>query len=198
MALNNIKDNSDGGDFELQPAGVHKARCAVICDLGLKDSQWGAQQKIYWNFELVETRMESADRPYSVGEQMSTKFGRNSGGEPSRLRGRLEGWRGKNYTDEEARLGPNLHDVIGRECLINIMHETDKDGKTWARIAAIMPGQPDTPQLSSQPLFFSWDYEGQENDLPDWLKKKLGRFPGAPEAPADPLPDGDFDDDIPF
>lgn len=215
MALTNIKDDHDYS-FELCPPGVHKARCSVICDLGLKVSQYGSQQKLYWAFEMVETRMEGEERPFSIGEQMTTKFGKNNSGEPSRLRGRLEGWRGRNYTDEEAKAGPNLSAIIGKPCLINVMHETDDQGKTWPRIASIMPAKEDeVPQLHSESIFFSWEQPGQEASLPEWLQKKLGEFPSEAPAQVDAppgvppgyqgvspaggpnLPD-DFDDDIPF
>ena len=219
MSLNNLKDTSEGGEFELPPQGLHLARCAIICDLGMVTTQWGSQHKIYWAFELVNTKMTTDDRPFSIGEQLTTKLGKNNSGEPSRLRGRLESWRGRPYDDDEIRTkGVDLNAVLGAPCQIQIMHEPDKKDRTkmWPRINAILPGKDlDVPQLSKDPIYFDWDApdaDAQYHALPDFLQKKMGDAPHKTAEEATALADEQmaaqatdldappppFDDDIPF
>lgn len=208
MSLNDVRDTGAEHTWELTPSGLHKGRLAIVCEVGEFDSEWGTKHKLYWSFQLTETKMEHEDRPFSVGEQLNISFGKNNGGEPSKLRGKIESWRGKGFTDEEAREGIDLKALVGTACMIHVTHEPDRKDptKVWPRINGIMEGkEEDTPPLNGESIYFSWDNPGDESVLPDFLQKKLGRFPGSKEfggfGDLEEKPYDDtkgLDDDIPF
>ena len=58
--------------------------------------------------------------------------------ETSKLRKFLESWRGRKYTDEDARKVP-LHGPVGQNAFANIVHKTSGAGRKYAVIDTIMP-----------------------------------------------------------
>ncbi len=120
---------SVGGDFELAPAGVHKARCCKVLDLGSKlNEQFGKMiHKIMISFELAGSLMENGD-PFVVSGFFTLTMH-----EKGNLRPFIESWRGKNFTDEEAEEFDIL-DVLGIPATVQIIHN-----EGYANIKTIMP-----------------------------------------------------------
>jgi len=58
--------------------------------------------------------------------------------EKANLRKDLESWRGRPFTVEELQ-GFDLEKVVKAPCMLNLVAQTTKAGKTWTGIAAIMP-----------------------------------------------------------
>ena len=125
------------------------------------------------------------------------------------MRPLLESWRGKKFTAEEIR-GFDIVKVAGKPAYLNIVHE-EKDGKTYANIASIMPipnGLP-VPQLEGEVLIYDDEHPENFDKLPEWLQTKIkdqivdepepSRQHGAQPVPAGELDDDPFDDsDVPF
>jgi hypothetical protein len=57
--------------------------------------------------------------------------------EKAGLRKHLESWRGKSFTEEEAK-GFDIEKLLGVYCMINVTSD-EHDGKTYSNVAAISP-----------------------------------------------------------
>src|SRR6476620_6619589 len=128
-----------GGDFKPVPEGTHASICDMMVDLGMQDGgSYGPKHKVYIRFQIPSERVqgeydgEPYDRPAVTGIQLTVSLSKNSN-----MRPLLESWRGKKFTAEELR-NFDITKVAGVPALINIVHE-EKDGKTYANIASIMP-----------------------------------------------------------
>lgn len=126
--------------------------------------------------------------------------------EKATLRKDLESWRGRKFTQAEIENFPGLKTVLGKPCMLNVVHSDD--GK-HANIGAVLPlpaGMTAPPAVGKQ-VYLSLDEDFDPdlfNALSDNLKKTIsaspeyqqlmtgGRNP-APSTGSDPQ-----DDDIPF
>lgn len=136
-----IASDSGGGDFKRVPVGVFAARCWSMVDLGTQRVEYQGEAKL--------------QRKVQIGWEL---FGEDENGEPlvidglpmtiskrytlslspkSKLRPDLEAWRGRPFTDDEAK-GFDLHALIGAPCMLNITH-TERNGKTYSNVASITP-----------------------------------------------------------
>lgn len=141
MAL--IASTSSNSDFEKAPAGSHLGRLYKIVDLGTQKVDWKGKfsmlHKVQFFFEL---HGEDADGNPLVTKTdkkplIQTKRYTISLGEKATLRKDLESWRGKQFTDEEAK-GFDLSKLLGAWGMVTITHN-DRDGKTYANLEAITP-----------------------------------------------------------
>lgn len=197
-----------GGNFKPVPAGGHPAICDMMVDLGMQDGgQYGPKHKVYIRFQIPGERVqgewegEKYDRPAVTGIQLTLSLGKNSAMRPF-----LESWRGKKFTSEEVR-GFDITNVAGKPAYLNIVHE-EKDGKTYANIASIMPLPHgiQMPQLEGEVIIHDPEAgKDRYDDLPKWLQEKIdGAINDQPSTTtgsgrgAQPVPDGELDDDCPF
>lgn len=126
-------------EFEMIDAGVYKARCIRVIDLGTHEIEYKGESqekhKMMIMFELPETAMTSdtnKGKPFAI-----SLFTTLSLHKQSRLRPLLVGWRGKEFTEDEIANFDMLK-LLDAPALLNIIH-TESDGKTYANIASIMP-----------------------------------------------------------
>lgn len=171
------KDDSTG--YTRAPEGQYLGVCCDVIDLGMVENKMFAkmQHKCALVFQIEEVNPQTGKR-YEIAERFTVSMN-----EKARLRQFLGQWRGKSYTDEEAREGAPLHKLEGVPALLQIEHRQGSNGKVYANIGAIMKA-PRNVQIAIQ------DYERS----PGWKKQ------AAPVAQ-----DGDFppplmdeDDDLPF
>jgi hypothetical protein len=127
---------SEGGDFELPPAGTHAARCYRIVDLGTQQVDWQGsikhQHKIVVSWELLTELMED-DRPFTIHQRYTF-----STFEQAKLRQHLESWRGRAFQDSD--FGPGGFDIsklLGVPCLLSVVHDTNPRG-TYANVGGVM------------------------------------------------------------
>jgi len=196
----------EGGDFELAPEGNHLAVCYMVCDLGYHEKEWqgvtNSKRQVRLAFELSGAAMEDG-QPFSVSQNYTLSLSPKAN-----LTRDLQSWRGKQFTDEELQ-GFDLFNVLGKPCLVNVIHNKSQDGqKTYANIASIaaLPKGMAVPETANSLVRFSLDEFDQNvfNSLPDWLQKKINVH-GIDQPPAyqseNPAPQGavNFEDnDIPF
>lgn len=202
--------DSGGGDFELAPAGTHRAICYAVVDMGMQESTYGTKHKIRMSWELSDETMQDG-RPFSVSKQYTLSLN-----EKATLRHDLEAWRNRGFTPEELD-GFDLFTVVGVPCLVTVTHKPSQDGsRTYANVTGVtgLPKGMEKPNMVNPPMRFSPD-DPQHNDasiLPEWLQEKLAAAPvrseeadrqGLEEArwvvnrpPAEMY--DDLDDDLPF
>jgi hypothetical protein len=127
--------------------------------------------------------------------------------EKANLRRDLESWRGRKFTAAELA-GFDLKAIMGTACQLQVTHDTNKEGRTYAGVAAIMalPRGYKGPKPENPLAFFSFEEAGaaptMPADLPEWVQKIIaesrewkaagGTMPpaNAPEATPAPAPTG--------
>lgn len=137
-----IASDSGNSDFKRVPVGVFAARCWSLVDLGTQRVEYQGdvkyQRKVQIGWELFgedengESLITEDGRPMTISKRYTLSLSQKS-----RLRPDLEAWRGRPFTDEEAK-GFDLHNLIGAPCMLNITH-TERNGKTYSNVASITP-----------------------------------------------------------
>ena len=122
-------------DFEIPPAGTHKAICYRVIDLGTQDTtfqgQAKKQHKIMVSWELPDEKM-SGGQPFTMSQRYTWSMS-----EKATLRKHLEAWRGVKFIDSD--FGPdgfNIKKIVGLGCLLTIVHN-EREDKTYANIVSI-------------------------------------------------------------
>lgn len=125
-----MKASSGGGDFEACPAGTHPAVLLGLLDIGTyTESFQGQPPKDSRKVLLVWEVQVDTDRHY-VGRDYTLSFNTKS-----TLRQLVEKWRGKAFGDDESF---DLMSVVGKPCLISIVHKQSQSGNTYARVDGVM------------------------------------------------------------
>lgn len=146
-----IPKPSEGGSFELTPAGTFVAICYRFIDKGTQVSEFNGERKmrreVLLTWELTgEDKMEDG-RPFSISKGYTWSMH-----EKASLRKDLEAWRGRAFADEDFD-GPNAFNtrkLLGAPCMLSITHTTKGD-KTYANVASIgklVKGMPVPPQVN--------------------------------------------------
>ncbi len=178
-----IKLTSKGGaDFDPIPSGVHQAVCYGVVDIGTqksKNSQFGPKRQLVIIWELPHERADFGDDKKNQPRAISQTF-TQSLSTKANLRGFLESWRGKPFTDTELE-GFDPKVLIGVNCQLNVIH-VKKGDKTYANIKTVMPllkGQPSI-KPENKALYYSLDGVDIKNvqntfpdNMPNWLKEKI-------------------------
>jgi hypothetical protein len=192
-------------DFEIAPAGTHKAICYRVIDLGTQDTSFQGQakkqHKIMVSWELPDEKM-SDGRPFTISQRYTWSMS-----EKATLRKHLEAWRGVKFVDSD--FGPNgfnIKKIVGLGCLLTIIHN-ERDDKTYANIISIskaMKGM-EMPAPSNETAYLWLDRSLWQEDVFQKLSDKLrGDIMKSPEYAAivngdEPAkPADDMNDEVPF
>ena len=212
-----IASDTGGGNFKTVPAGVFIGRCYELIDMGTQTNETGiyagkSDHKIKIGFELFGDDEEGNPLTIDVdGKEMPltiTKDYTVSLHEKANLRKELAAWRGKDFTEEEAKAF-DVSKLIGAYAMVNVTHKTNTQGKTRANISGLSPlpsalknAKPtpvhanrifnlDEPDMAIFETFYEYLQE-QIKKSPEW--KAARNVPSIePEKKSDP-----FDDSIPF
>ena len=139
-----VKD-SGGGNFKKVPNGSHMGRCHSLIDLGtqLTVGQFGEklQHKIKLGWELwgedengqpLTIEVDGKEMPLTISKSYTVSLH-----EKAALRKDLAAWRGKDFTDEEAR-GFDVSKLLGAYGMVNVT-TSENNGKTYTNVAGISP-----------------------------------------------------------
>lgn len=175
-----IATSNGNTNFEPIATGNYPARCYSMIHIGTIDEVILGTQKtlnkvrITWELptELKVFKEENGEQPHVISKEFTLSMH-----EKATLRNFLKNWRGKDFTEDEAKAF-DIEKLIGAPCMLNITHKKSKDGtKTYAEIGSIstMPkGFPCPEQITPS---FVWTYEDFNSDkfnaLPDYLKAKM-------------------------
>lgn len=211
-----IASDAGGGNFKRVPAGVHIGRCYSLIDLGtqLTSGQYGEkmQHKIRIGWELFGEDDEGNPLTYEVdGKEMPMVISKNytmSLGDKANLRKDLSAWRGKDFSDEEAKAF-DISKLVGAYCMVNVA-TSETNGKTYSNVVGLTPipaalknSKPagvhdvvmfdlDKPDMK---VFDKFHQHLQDTikKSPEWARIERG---GADQYPDEGVPAGE--DDIPF
>lgn len=140
-----IAKDSGGGNFKRVPAGVHIGRCYSIIDLGTQktNGQFGVklQHKIRIGWELFGEDEQGQPLVIEVdGKQMPMTISKSytvSLHEKASLRKDLAAWRGRDFTEEEAKAF-DVSALLGAYCMVNVT-TSETNGKTYSNVAGLSP-----------------------------------------------------------
>lgn len=140
-----VASDSGGGNFKRVPSGVHVGRCYSLIDLGtqLSSGQYGEklQHKIRVAWELFGEDEEGKPLTIEVdGKEMPMTISKSytlSLSEKASLRKDLQSWRGREFTDEEAK-GFDISKLLGAYCMVNVT-SSETNGKTYSNVANLTP-----------------------------------------------------------
>lgn len=140
-----VASDSGGGNFKRVPPGAYIARCYSLVDLGtqLTTGQFGEkmQHKIRIGWELFGEDEQGEPLTIDVDGKLMpltiTKSYTVSLHEKAGLRRDLAAWRGKDFTDEEAK-GFDVAKLIGAYCMVNAT-QSETNGKTYTNVAGLTP-----------------------------------------------------------
>lgn len=140
-----IASDSGGGNFKRVPAGAYIGRCYSLIDLGtqLSSGQYGEkmQHKIRIAWELfgedengnpLTVEVDGHEMPMTISKSYTVSLHEKSG-----LRKDLAAWRGKDFTDEEAKAF-DVSKLIGAYCMVNVT-TSESNGKTYSNVAGLTP-----------------------------------------------------------
>ncbi|HLP41240.1 MAG TPA: hypothetical protein VK465_07010 [Fibrobacteria bacterium] len=185
----------DSGPKELPSIGMHQAVCAQVHSLGFQvfKGQVSFSPKCVFVFELDEKMKEGqmAGKPFVISERHGQYMGKP--GKSSNLRRFLEKWKGKEYTEEEAK-ATNIKKCEGQPCTLMIDHEPKDGGGFRAKIVGISRRDSSKPLV---PITYT--------EVPKWIVEEKAKAVPPPNqqrqaqpqtAPAGVPPQAE--DDLPF
>ena len=140
-----IATDSGGGNFKRVPQGVFIGRCYSLIDLGTQHTtgQYGDkfQHKIRIGWELfgddeegnpLTIDVDGKEMPLTISKSYTVSLHEKAG-----LRRDLAAWRGRDFTDEEAKAF-DVSKLLGAFCMINVT-TSETNGKTYSNVAGITP-----------------------------------------------------------
>lgn len=140
-----IASDAGGGNFKRVPAGAYIGRCYSLIDLGtqLSTGQYGEklQHKIRIGWELfgedengqpLTIEIDGKEMPLTISKSYTVSLHEKSG-----LRRDLAAWRGRDFTDDEAKAF-DVSKLIGAYCMVNVT-TSENNGKTYSNVAGLTP-----------------------------------------------------------
>lgn len=166
---------------EVIPAGNYAARCYQMIHIGTVAEVILGEEKILNKVRIgwelpTETRVfneEKGEQPMVLSEEFTLSLH-----EKAKLRKFLASWRGKDFSEEEAK-SFDVTKLLGAPCMLNIIHKPSKKdpSQIYAVIGSCSPvpkGLKVDPQINETFVLsyddFSWD---KFNGLPDFIRNKM-------------------------
>jgi hypothetical protein len=137
-----VASDSGGGNYKRVPAGAHVGRCFSLIDLGtqLSSGQYGEklQHKIQIKWELFGEDEQGAPLVSDDGSPMTiSKSYTLSLSDKASLRKDLASWRGRDFTEDEAKAF-DVTKLLGAYCMVNVT-TSENNGKTYTNVAGLTP-----------------------------------------------------------
>lgn len=140
-----IAKDSGGGDFKQVPAGNYVARCYSLVDLGThtQDGQFGktTNHKIKISWEILD--VDENEQPLTIlidGKDVPLTISKSytlSLHEKASLRKDLASWRGRDFSEEEAKAF-DVSKLVGAYAMVNVSQDVT-NGKTYANVKGLSP-----------------------------------------------------------
>lgn len=167
-----------GSDFVLIPAGNHIARCYAMVQVGtIKEASGiyaGKEQhkvRLTWETPLEQHDFGKGLQPFSISKEFTLSMN-----EKATLRKMLESWRGKTFSEDEAKAF-DITKLLGVPCMINVIHKTTAKNTHYADISSIatLPKGFEAPAQINDSYVLSYDNWNQNifDALPDFVKLKI-------------------------
>jgi len=170
--------NEGGQGFQPLDSGTYPARCYSMVHIGTITEEFNGEKKqlnkvrITWELptELKEFKQDEGLKPYVLSKEFTLSLH-----EKATLRGFLKSWRGKDFTEDEAKAF-DISKLIGVPCMLSVGHKESK-GKVYAEINSVSPllkGYTMPEQINPS---FELNYDNFTLDafksLPEFIRKKM-------------------------
>lgn len=176
-----INATNSGTTRELIPAGNYIARCYQMIEIGTVDElilgEKKTLKKVRIGWELPEeTRVfneEKGEQPFVISQEFTLSMN-----EKANLRKTLASWRGKDFTEEEAK-SFDVSKLVGVPCMLNIIHKPSRadQSKIYEQIGSVspLPKSIKCPDQVNRTILLSYDDFDYNlfNSLPDFIKQKM-------------------------
>lgn len=176
-----INATTSGTIRELIPAGNYVARCYQMIEIGtVTEIVMGKQAilkkvRIGWELptELKVFNPDKGEQPLAISKEYTLSMH-----EKSNLRKDLKSWRGRDFSEDEAK-SFDITKLIGVACMLNIIHRpgVSDPTKIYEQIAGItaMPKGMTAPPLINPLFVLSYDEFDQAkfDSLPEFIKTKM-------------------------
>lgn len=176
-----INATNKGVQRELIPAGNYIARCYQMIQIGtVEEMILGSVKslnKVRIGWELpTEQKVfnpEKGEQPFVISKEFTLSMN-----EKSNLRKVLASWRGKDFTEDEAKCF-DITKLLSVPCMLNVIHKPSKADPTriYEEIGSVSPmpkGVKCPPQINPTAVLefenFNWELF---NSLPDFIKMKV-------------------------
>ena len=189
--------------FPIHSDGQHAMLCVDVINLGHKVEQYqNNPPRLTMKCAIVWASGERAPdgRLLTVSKELTVSMNTNSAGVPSSLRKLLGDWRGKEYSEDEAKNPPPLSKLSGVPALITVQHKPNKAGtRLYANILTVAKCPPimarEIGDVSEYTRGEWWDKRKAE--YAEGVAKHHAAQPKKPShSPSMDEPSGD--DDLPF
>lgn len=207
-----INATNSGAKRELIPAGNYMARCYQMIHIGTVEENILGENKtlnkvrISWELptELKVFKPENGEQPCAISKSYTLSLN-----EKANLRKMLASWRGKDFTEDEAKRF-DISKLIGVPCMLNLIHKPSKDGtKVYEEIGSIspMPKGVTCPEgINPQSVLdyenWNWDIFNKQPDFIKTLIESSVEFKAMTNIPVDVMNDndtnGENETDVPF
>lgn len=173
-----ITAENNGGSYTPMAQGNYVARCYQMIEIGTVQEDFQGekktQKKVRLGFEFpTETKVfkeENGEQPFVLSREFTLSMH-----EKSSLRKFLEAWRGKSFTDQEAK-SFDITILIGKSCMINVVHKESEKG-VRANISSVgaMPKGLECPKQINETQLLSYDNFNINlfESFPDFIKDKI-------------------------
>ena len=166
------------------PSGTYFARCFQLIQLGTQEEEYQGEKKpvrkiwLGWEFPTEKDvfQEDKGKQPYTMGRELTFSMH-----EKATYRLLLESWRGKKFTDEEARTF-DAGKLLGAPCQVSVQEYTKKNGEPGVKVGAIIPiprGTIVDPQINpTQDLSLDESFNhALFADLPKFLRERIEKSP---------------------
>lgn len=155
------------------PAGNYFGAIIGVYDLGTQPGgQYGPKHQILLQFELH--RKKGVCRDKEGRTLLISKFYSLAFGPKSELRPDVEAILNRSFTEEEARDGYDVTQLVDCVCRLTIKHEPRKDGKGMRDvISSISPCDEDDPEISPESDSIVYDdiTADYPDGMPEWIQR---------------------------
>lgn len=172
--------SESSGNFQPIESGTYPARCYSMIHIGTIEEEFNGEKKrqnkvrITWELptELKEFKEGEGQKPYVMSKEFTLSLH-----EKSTLRAFLKSWRGKDFTDDEAKAF-DVTKLLGVPCMISV-GQTEKNGKTYANVNSVSPLLKGYTMPSQINPTFELNYDNFTieafNSLPEFIREKMKR-----------------------
>ena len=169
-------------NFDPMPEGTHQMVCFGVVDEGKQYSKkWDKENykiRVFWECpdERIDIEKDGVTKnlPRVISKEYTLSIHPKSN-----LSQDLVAWRGKQFTPEELE-GFDLSDLIGANCLIQIVHNFIGD-KTYANIASISRLMKNMDKKDPESATFVYDIQRDGINIPKevypWVRKIIEASP---------------------
>lgn len=171
-------DAGGGKHFDPIPEGTHIARCIEMIHIGTVEEEFSGKkktlEKVRLTWELPFEIIESSNEDYNGKPRIISNEYTLSLNSKATLRKHLDAWRGKAFTEDEAKAF-NVSKLIGIPCQVTIIHKESK-GKTYANISSISglsKGMTAPDQITEGRIITVNNLSDYWESIPEYIQKKI-------------------------